>query len=527
MPFRSMAVSLRERLQFMATAVTLRSRRNAAQMHALAGVQREIKHNDRRSRGKYLQDFARAFRSYEAVAERRELLQTVNAAELVLIGDYHSLPASQRFASGLLEERAHVGDRPVVLCLEAIFARDQHILDAWWRREIDAEELRRRIRFDAEWGYDWAPFYELLITAREHAYALYALDCMPRGGVRQAPLHDRHAAEKLAEICEKHPQAAVFVLFGESHLAPGHLPRLLREKLPRKKLLSVLQNLDEIYWQAAGDSRQSTEAVRVSDDVWCAFNATPLEKYESYRQCLERWGEGDPDSSDLSPAIYNLLNTLVRFLGFNQYSPSNGTQPKFLVDLAPEIYCDPSDDHLREAAGGDRQLKALLAQLEEHGCSYIPSRNTLYIREFRMATAAREVARFLRHACMKVPAMGESLACETREVAPGIALENCLAYFGSQILCPTPSEATESSDVGPLERLLLRSELVEGGAPDDAALRQLGYEMGRELYDAYLGGRVSKSFLRSAFMSDPASARETCKSIFRKTRPAKARRSRQ
>jgi hypothetical protein len=37
------------------------------------------------------------------------------------------------------------------------FARDQHILNEWWRREIDEDGLRERIRFDLDWGYDWQP----------------------------------------------------------------------------------------------------------------------------------------------------------------------------------------------------------------------------------------------------------------------------------------------------------------------------------------------------------------------------------
>ena len=69
----------------------------------------------------------------------------------------------------LIEQRALPGDRPVVLGVETIFARDQHILDEWWRREIDDSELRQRIRFDLDWGYDWTPFHELLVTARDHA----------------------------------------------------------------------------------------------------------------------------------------------------------------------------------------------------------------------------------------------------------------------------------------------------------------------------------------------------------------------
>ena len=57
----------------MATATNLRSRRNEAQLHALAGVEREIRINDPNGRRKYLQDFSQAFRSYESVIDRQQL----------------------------------------------------------------------------------------------------------------------------------------------------------------------------------------------------------------------------------------------------------------------------------------------------------------------------------------------------------------------------------------------------------------------------------------------------------------------
>jgi hypothetical protein len=50
----------------------------------------------------------------------------------------------------------------VVLGVETVFARDQHLLDEWNSREIDGAELRERLRYDIEWGYDWFPFYRLL-----------------------------------------------------------------------------------------------------------------------------------------------------------------------------------------------------------------------------------------------------------------------------------------------------------------------------------------------------------------------------
>ena len=260
----------------MASTANLRIRRSAAQLHALAGVEREIRAQDSHSRRKYLREFNQAFRSYDAVLDSQQLQNSLHTADVVLIGDYHALPVAQRCAASLLEQRALAGDRPVVLGVETIFARDQHILEEWWRREIDESELRQRIRFDLDWGYDWTPFYELLVAARDHGEAIYGLDCMPRENLRKIGARDRHAAAKIAEVRDRHPDAVIFVLFGESHLAPEHLPRVLRQELPAAKVLTVLQNVDALYWRAAGERIDKVEAVRVSDDVLCVFNATPL-----------------------------------------------------------------------------------------------------------------------------------------------------------------------------------------------------------------------------------------------------------
>src|ERR1700679_1156812 len=159
----------------MATTANLRSRRSAVQLHALAGVEREIHAQDSHGRRKYLREFTEAFRSYDSVLNTQQFQDTLRAADIVLIGDYHALPAAQRYAASLVEQRALMGDRPVVLGVETIFARDQHILEEWWRREIDETELRQRVRFDLDWGYDWIPFYELLVAARDHAEGLYGL----------------------------------------------------------------------------------------------------------------------------------------------------------------------------------------------------------------------------------------------------------------------------------------------------------------------------------------------------------------
>ena len=129
-------------------------------------------------------------------------------AGIVLVGDYHALPNSQRYLASLLRD-PELHQRPVVLGVETIFSRDQHILDEWFRGEIEEDELRQRIRFELDWGYDWPPFYELLSTARDHGAPIYGLDCMPREDLRKIGARDRHAADKIAELRRQHPDALI------------------------------------------------------------------------------------------------------------------------------------------------------------------------------------------------------------------------------------------------------------------------------------------------------------------------------
>ncbi|MGH9544962.1 MAG: ChaN family lipoprotein [Terriglobales bacterium] len=485
----------------MASTSSLRQRRSEAQLHALAGVEREIRINDPNGRRKYLQDFSQAFRSYQSVIDRQQLSEGVHAADLLLIGDYHALPAAQRFAATLLEERAQPGDRPVVLGLETIFSRDQHILDEWWRREIDAEELQQRIRFDLDWGYDWAPFYELLVTAREHAEAIYGLDCMPREDLRKIGARDRHAVHKLAEIRQRHPGAVIIVLFGESHLAPGHLPKVLRERLPEERVLTVLQNVDPLYWRAAGEQHEQVEAVRVSDDVVCVFNSTPLEKYENYRLHLSRWGRTEEEGPDLAPTIYNLIDSLLRFLDIDRYSSSNGTQPKFLVDLMPEVYCRASGTRLRQLLSrhhaSEEETEAMARHVEERGSVYLPQVNAFYVHEFKMMYAAEEAARCLHHACRGLPARTKRNRGTPQDPSYFYAqtVEYALGYFGSRVLYPA-RPAAEDAETREWTPEALESERRK----TEASSQLLGYMLGNALYEAYLKGRITRGMLRRLFL---------------------------
>jgi hypothetical protein len=531
-----------------------------AERHALQSIEREIRSTDTHGRRKYLREFVEAFRAYEAPLSPAQLDSVLHSADVLLVGDYHALPSSQHFAASLIEQLASSG-RPVVLALEMIFSRDQHILDEWARGEIDESELRERIRFDFEWGYDWTPFRDLLLAARSRAAGVYGLDCMPRDDMRRIAARDRHAADKIAEIRRCHPEAVILVLFGESHLAPTHLPESVRQRLSRERVVSVLQNVDALYWQAAGERRDRVAAVRISADAVCVFNSTPLEKYESYRLCLDRWKQVRAAAPDLAPSYYNLIDALLRFLNIDKYSPSNGTQPKFLVDLLPEVYSRSSAESVRKLLerrnAGPAEIQAVLQRLETRGSCYVPRLNAMFVTRFQMLHAAEDAAEFVHAVCSagrprscgdgrpRPSQRGE--AAQPADPAAGsgedafyrAALELALADFGSRVLYPArpamreqdlyalyaqSREAVEERSIYSyrdymqmLDFLVLHKDyeqnlrgwievpelLREGvrfsGERFSFLSRMIGQILGSEIYDAWIAGRVAKRTLRSLF----------------------------
>jgi hypothetical protein len=515
----------------------------AGQWHALATLQREIQATDPNSRRKYLRDFSEAYREYEHVLTRAQVEAELASADVVLIGDYHALPGSQTFAAEVLERLAAAG-RKVVLGVETVFARDQHILQEWMQEEIDDHELRERMRFDADWGYAWDPFLALLKAARRHAQGAYGLDCIPRDDLRKIAARDRHAADKILEIRQRHPEAVAVVLFGESHLAPNHIPGLLRERLPQARIVSVLQNVDPLYSRAAGERREHVEAVTVSDDVFCVFTATPLEKYESYRMCIERWRQERACALDLAPTFYNLVDALARFLNVDSYASHNGTQPKFLVDMLPEVYHRPAEESLRKLMArklDETELAGAIARMEAQGICYVSRVNAVFVRQFQMVCGTEEAARFLHRACRgtALPRTLNGDPARAQDSFYSSVLEHMLAYFGSRVLYPArpavresdlyvlyaqPREVIEERTIygyreymQMIDFLVLHRDyeqharrysavpalIADGvrftGEKFSFTVEKLGHMLGSELYDAYLAGRVSKRYIRSLF----------------------------
>lgn len=518
---------------------------------AVARLKKEIAGVDKNSRRKYIREYNEAFRTYDALSSHDDLVLTCSRADLIYIGDYHALPAAQNFAARLLKEIASRSDS-TILAMEMVFGRQQRILDRWMAGEITEEEFLRRIRYEQEWGYPWEGFREIFQVAREHGVPVFGIDCEPRNGLRFIRRRDNYAGDRIADLFERRPEAKIVVVIGESHLAPSHLPervdRVLAERGIPKRCVTVLQNVEEIYYQLAERGREQTEVVTLGPGRFCVFNASPLAKYESYRQTIERWKSGgeDDEQIDITPTIYRMIDTLLRFLGVNKYTTCvnhDSVCIEFLVDVYPEVYTGEDAPVLRRLLLRHGVSKAesarILGQIRNHGSFYVPRINAILVGDFNLVHGGEEASHFVNFSLK-----GEILEADIRrrprhDLFYVTVIEEALGFFGSKLFVPgrnhffetdlyrfyrkdpqtivknTPYTVEEFNEI--IHFVLLHkkfevgyqgykeipAELMRGihsrGKRFRILTHELGYYLGQQLYDGLQGGLIPKEEIVALF----------------------------
>src|SRR5439155_17601628 len=136
---------------------------------------------------------------------------------------------------------------------------------------------------------------------------------------------DLGVARRIARLMQENPTQTLIVVFGESHLASNHLPARVRAILGRKGIaprdLVLLQNVDALYWKLQESGLVEARAVRVHEGCYCVFNATPIEKYESFRQYLNKCIEED-SCGDWTVLAQTLMEIMMNFLALDKHAAS-------------------------------------------------------------------------------------------------------------------------------------------------------------------------------------------------------------
>jgi hypothetical protein len=426
---------------------------------------------------RYIQDFNEEYADFETTCEPGDIVRGSLDTNLVWVGDYHALGKSQLYVVELLKELTRCKDK-VALAVEPIFARSQETLDRWMSGKISEQEFLERTRYHEDWGCEWSGYKAIFDTARELRIPVFGVDCHPRNDMRRIGRRDLGVARRIARLMEKNPDHTLVVVFGESHLATRHLPARVSAILSRKGIpfeqMVILQNNDAIYWKLQESGMGEVRTVRLRKNCYCVFNATPIEKYESFRQYLHKCIEED-SSGDWTLLAQTLMEIMLDFLAIKK---------------------------------------------NQSVVSHMPTLNGIHV-----GIATEEFARRIHQACRGELEKPIQRAAHDQFFVK--VIENGLSYFCSKLLDSSrdgiePLAERVVSQIGRDDRLTRAIELLvdpgrRPGAQHFAALRAaievkagrqktkrmlsqlLGYALGRRLYNAYLQSRISRREIQALF----------------------------
>lgn len=523
----------------------------AFQKAAVARLIREIRGIDRNNRKRYIREFHEDFSDYEALSSLDDLSIACYKSDIVYIGDYHALPASQEFAAWLLDDIAS-RSREVVLCMEMVFGRHQRVLERFMCGDLSEAEFLKAIRYDVEWGYDWVSFRRLFDTARRHGITVLGIDSGPRTGVRFIRKRDAYAAARITDLAESRPNAKIVVMVGESHLAREHLPRRVTDSLKKrgieKRGLTVLQNLEEIYWRLAEQGLEQVDVVSLGTEVYCHFNASPIAKYEAYRHVLDVWkGDALHDGEvDLTWTIHNIIDTILKFLHIDKYKYCVGRAQRcreYMVDVYPEVISSLDEDDLREMLRAGRfssgESEEVISHVRNNGSCFVPRINAIIIGRFNMVHAGEEAAHFVNCVLKNELYDGAPRRMPQHDLFYCGVMEEALGFFGSKLIDPSRNHFFETEfyrfyrkDRETIEAntryaydefnaiinfILLHKKFeqsYEGYSEIPVAIldgiraeprranilvHELGYFLGQQIYDAYRAGRLDRKRITALF----------------------------
>jgi hypothetical protein len=164
------------------------------------------------------------------VSEWNQLRAEIQESEFVLMGDFHSIGHSQRNIVRVLEEM-QFSERPTTLVIEWVNFIDRQYLMQFMRDEITEIEFKRSIRFDENWGFNWASHIQILSYCKREGIRVIAVD--HRGIARPSisiEERDDLIVQRILFDRENRPNHQYLVVFGSAHIIGTQTNKHLYEK---------------------------------------------------------------------------------------------------------------------------------------------------------------------------------------------------------------------------------------------------------------------------------------------------------
>jgi uncharacterized iron-regulated protein len=485
----------------------------------------------------YAREYSRCVKTYEEISNKTELIKKVVAANIIFHGDYHTLKQSQLSVLRILRD---IKDkRDVILCPEMFQGNDQRHIDRFLSGELSENEFLEKIDYAKKWPFPWRNWRPIVLFCLENQIPILGINTEIDGvkGIKWLRQRDQYAARIIAKAFIRNPAKLIYVVDGDYHIPPKHLPKevtfLLEQLDETARTLIIFQNVENLYWKLCSQGLEESDVLKLSENMYCVMNTMPANKIQSYLNWLDYSKDAyfpvhqdweDEAYEDRGAMVHEMVTALASILDLKLppdaleklaiYYPNN-------LDLMELVHNTPDfRGQLRLIRSKIKKGEGFLLEYESSGeRAYL-----VYLANSNINMAAEEASHFL-NAVLRGP--------PTAPISPFDSfyrnvITECLGFFGSKFINEKRKSHTESSlrsflgqvkrgelktadpEVIRVARYILQHFYLQRKAADAAEFvikffelyhsqsavsrmfsTQLGYMLGNKLYYAVKRGKFS------------------------------------
>lgn len=474
---------------------------------------------------KYYRRYKRAVKNYQRTSDVQKIEKDVSQSRVVLCGDFHTLDQSQRSFVRLLRGFIRSQHKKIIVTLETVHFKYQKYLDQFMASTLTGEEFIKKIGFKKHWFFDlWENYTVIFDFLKYHKISVQAIDADPE---KQKGLmeRDKFMAARIADLAQKNPDHIIFVLVGDLHLAPAHLPREIKKAAAKIKMklptVTVYQNSPEIYWKLSEkDLVDHTLIVKIRDKEYCRMHTPPIIVQQSYVNWLYH-EEGNFDWIDAKSSFVTLVQHIAQIIG--------AELPKDYENV--EVYTCGDLGFLKVLRNkklfSKKELKFIHNQISNSQSYFMPQARMAYIANVSIHHAAEEGSHYL-----KFLLSGLEIPRTHRDAFYANVLHEAIGFFGSKLV-NAKRKCARYSDFVAEQRYLERANLAaENHVFYETSLlflkheklakknelmhtnkimnlsqnlflsitHAIGYDLGDRLYYGFMAGKISKEQIRKLYV---------------------------
>lgn len=379
----------------------------------------------------YAKSIERDFRGRWTRASESDLAQALKRAKIVLGADFHAYSQSQRAHIRVL--RDHVAQPRVILAMECLSSKHDPVIKDFLSGKMSEARFLERVEWDKNWGFPWENYRPLFELARDRGFKVVGLN-----QARAADLHrrDSFAAQHLLRLHKQEPDALIYAVIGEWHLAHEHLPRLLRKVIKGAgDLLVVFQDVERLYFKLASKRHETTtDLLKAPGGRFCLMVSPPWMKWQSYLMYLEQAYDRDLQEDlaiDYSDHVVSLVELLENDLKIE-------TKKSHI-----QVYCPNSRTSLARLRLSlpKRYARAMVYHLEHDLSFFLPEKDWLYLSRPTINHASGLAGQFVHaHLCKRQRTMWSM----PKDFLPLIWIEAVGFFFSKWINPKRKAETLES-----------------------------------------------------------------------------------